>query len=385
MWVRVLAPGAGVLHGAGSPGVGQWGVGSGKLKERTLVVGTLPNDPGQADTAPPPQPEAQAPPRPADPMATRLEAPAKALEYIAQELSTADTAREQVPEPTADTARQAVPADTTADTARQAAAASTADTIEARAQRLRRSPARVDALSMVGPPGRARAQVTAPQAVAHPPAAPQVHAPQPTARAAQQAAPPAQAPQPRFVRPLPQAPAMGAPPALQPQPVPEPPPEPKVQPRPRAARKPKVSDNDAAVARGLAKKARRLMDKGKYDEALSIVHKAMGVDRGNAEHAALCGYLVHLSGATASGQIDQCLTLFEHAIQLDPQHAGAHYYKGLVLKDAGRIREAMEVFERTLDLNPDHLEAARQLRDHGKRKNEPMGGGFGRLMKGLKK
>jgi tetratricopeptide (TPR) repeat protein len=384
----------------------------GGLKQRTLVLGTLPKDLGDEDTVPPPAPEPEA----SDPMATRLEASPGAMAEIARlqrqqqagrdarEQSTADTARTHVDESTANTARQhAREAPSSADTARTHSDESTADTARQHAQaEATADTARMAVEEATASMGEARAAGLAPklasvwdqpQPVAQPQAA--QWPPVPAAAHGPPAMQPALEPPPAIRRPAqPAAPQPAhAPAASPPQAAARPAhaPAPQQQPRaqPRAASPPRVpaepSAEDAKAARKAARNARVLMDRGNYDEALSHAHRAMGLNRASAEYAALCGYLVHLSGATESGLIDPCIALFDRAMQLDPKHAGAHYYKGLVLLSAGRSREAIACFERTLDLNPDHLEAARQLREHGRRQAAPRGGGFGRLMKGLKR
>jgi tetratricopeptide (TPR) repeat protein len=132
------------------------------------------------------------------------------------------------------------------------------------------------------------------------------------------------------------------------------------------------------------RKARALLEHGSKREALRAAHRAMGLQRDNAEYVALCGYLIFLSDGWSSFAAEESLRVLDRALTLDEGCVVAQFYKGLVLEQSGRSREAIAAFERTLDLDPDHLEAARHLRDAHRGDRDAPQGWLGRLLSRLR-
>lgn len=93
-----------------------------------------------------------------------------------------------------------------------------------------------------------------------------------------------------------------------------------------------------------------------------------------------------------SPHFDDLIRLLDGVLAKEPSYERAIYYRGVLLKRAGRHEKAMRDFKRAVELNPKNLDAVREVRLHDMRKrgqapakpepSSPDGGGlFGKFFK----
>lgn len=96
------------------------------------------------------------------------------------------------------------------------------------------------------------------------------------------------------------------------------------------------------------------------DEALSLApydslaHKALGETfeaQGNLDEA-VAAYQAAAIDMASIYQLDDAVSLLDHVLELDPDHAFALASKGQVLRLLGRNEEALEALDRALELDP---------------------------------
>ncbi|MEP7122959.1 MAG: tetratricopeptide repeat protein, partial [Byssovorax sp.] len=93
-----------------------------------------------------------------------------------------------------------------------------------------------------------------------------------------------------------------------------------------------------------------------------------------------------------SAHFDDLIKLLDGVLAKEPSYERAIYYRGVLLKRAGRHEKAMRDFKQAVELNPKNLDAVREVRLHDMRKRgqpgakpdpaAPDGGGlFGKFFK----
>jgi predicted O-linked N-acetylglucosamine transferase (SPINDLY family) len=130
--------------------------------------------------------------------------------------------------------------------------------------------------------------------------------------------------------------------------------------------------------------------KGRTDDAISLIRRAIGNDRTVASfHLSLAnllsmrnddaGALPHYLEANALepnnaktlsdlghalqrlGRTDEALAHFHHVLQIEPADLGACYSIGAILQNRGQSDEAISCYLRALDIDPDHADARNNL------------------------
>ena len=99
-----------------------------------------------------------------------------------------------------------------------------------------------------------------------------------------------------------------------------------------------------------------LKEQGKIDEAISIYDRALEVEPESAHaHYYKGNALMELK------RLDEAETSFKRAIELKPDYPQAHNNLGNVLKDRGRLDEAVARYRRALEINPNYVLAHNNL------------------------
>jgi tetratricopeptide (TPR) repeat protein len=57
------------------------------------------------------------------------------------------------------------------------------------------------------------------------------------------------------------------------------------------------------------------------------------------------------------GRIQEAIQHWQEALQINPDHAKAHYNLGLAMEKAGRLQEAVAHYEQALRIKPDYADA----------------------------
>lgn len=124
-------------------------------------------------------------------------------------------------------------------------------------------------------------------------------------------------------------------------------------------------------------RAEILVKKKHFAQALTEARAAHQGDPTQADYAALFAWL----SAHEGGTLPEALELASQAVQREPENVRALWYRGQLLKRAGRDPAAMKDFKKILSLKPSHVEAARELRVFEmRRRSAPKDGGGGGLL-----
>ncbi len=118
-------------------------------------------------------------------------------------------------------------------------------------------------------------------------------------------------------------------------------------------------------AAGAFQKAEVLMKKKDYKGALKEAKNAYELDPAQADHAALYAWI---QGLERSGNYEDLIELLDRAIEKDKENVNALWYRGQLLKKAGKTLRAVKDFKEIVKLKPRHMEAQRELRVHTMRK-----------------
>jgi curved DNA-binding protein CbpA len=137
-----------------------------------------------------------------------------------------------------------------------------------------------------------------------------------------------------------------------------------------------AADEQAEVARVMEAsnafaKALFFVGKGQLAEAAPFAKKAFDLEPSDPDHVAVWAFLQ--SGEPerrAKGRYDDLLGLLDRAVASNPHNERARYYRGVILKSAGRLGEAIRDFRAVVDANPKHVDAAREVRLHQMREKE---------------
>jgi tetratricopeptide (TPR) repeat protein len=93
-----------------------------------------------------------------------------------------------------------------------------------------------------------------------------------------------------------------------------------------------------------------LLSRGQVDEALTHFQKAVEIEPANeAAHDSLGTVLLQ------KGQTDEAMAHFQQALQIQPDHAGTYYNLGTALLQKGRTDEAIVQFQKALQRRPDDV------------------------------
>ncbi len=118
-------------------------------------------------------------------------------------------------------------------------------------------------------------------------------------------------------------------------------------------------------AAGAFQRAEVLMKKRDYKGALKEAKTAYELDGTQADHAALYAWI---QGLERSGNLEDLIEVLDHAIEKDKENVNALWYRGQLLKKAGKTLRAVKDFKEIVKLKPRHMEAQRELRVHTMRK-----------------
>jgi curved DNA-binding protein CbpA len=136
-------------------------------------------------------------------------------------------------------------------------------------------------------------------------------------------------------------------------------------------------------------KADFFVNKGNLAEAEPFANKAFELEPGDADHVALwCWLQANKADRRDAGRFDDLLHKLEQALTDNPRNERARFYRGMVLKMAGRMGEAIRDFRDIAESNPRNTDAVREvrlytMRNERDRRNKDDGSGslLGKFMK----
>jgi curved DNA-binding protein CbpA len=135
-------------------------------------------------------------------------------------------------------------------------------------------------------------------------------------------------------------------------------------------------------------KAEVLIKRRDFAQAMQHVRAALNKNPDEPDYHALYGWLLHLMNPGDPAPLDEMLQALDRAIKANPNSERTHYYRGVVLKRMKRDNEALQHFRAAVQINPRNVDAAREVRLAGMRRDSkppPAGGGLlSKLFKGPK-
>lgn len=142
----------------------------------------------------------------------------------------------------------------------------------------------------------------------------------------------------------------------------------------RAAAGGSEGDDQEQVARvlraaGAYQRAEILLKKRALDAAEREAKIAMEGDPDQSDHLALYAWILASKPERGESGEDP-IGLLNRAVELGPKNERARFWRGQVLKRAGRLEEATRDFRWVAQNNPRHVDAARELRLHEMRRGE---------------
>jgi curved DNA-binding protein CbpA len=138
-------------------------------------------------------------------------------------------------------------------------------------------------------------------------------------------------------------------------------------------------DEQEQVARALRaasayQRAEILLKRHQLDAAEREAKVAMDGDPDQSDHLALYAWIVaNKPDRAASARYDDLIALLNRAVELGPKNERARFWRGEVLKRAGRLEQAIRDFRWVTQNNPRHVDAAREVRLFERRRGEPPG------------
>jgi cytochrome c-type biogenesis protein CcmH/NrfG len=96
--------------------------------------------------------------------------------------------------------------------------------------------------------------------------------------------------------------------------------------------------------------------------ARAFFEEAVTLNPDEAEHHAMLAWALWLTAGDKGAAHADVVGRFNHAIKLSPACVAAHFYRGLVAKQAGKDDAAIDSFRKVLDLDSNHQEASLELR-----------------------
>ena len=125
-------------------------------------------------------------------------------------------------------------------------------------------------------------------------------------------------------------------------------------------------------------KAEVLLKKNDIAAAERHIRLAADADPGQPEYTTLLAWILALrrgepkempaSGVTT--HYDDLIGMLDEVLRGDPQYEKALFYRGTLLKRAGRADKAIRDFRHAADLNPKNIDAVREVRLHEMRKRD---------------
>jgi curved DNA-binding protein CbpA len=136
-------------------------------------------------------------------------------------------------------------------------------------------------------------------------------------------------------------------------------------------------------------KAEFFLTKGQLAEAEPFAVKAYELEPQTPDHVAIwCWVQAQRAERRDSGKYDDLLRLLDDALATAPRNERARFYRGMILKAAGRGGDAIRDFREIAEQNPRHVDAVREVRLYTMRqdrdrksKDEGSGSLLGRFMK----
>ncbi len=126
------------------------------------------------------------------------------------------------------------------------------------------------------------------------------------------------------------------------------------------------SDQDllrSVEATNVFQKAEALVEKGNLTEAEPFVNRAFELAPRDPDHVALWSYVqANKAERRESARYDDLLSKLEGTLVEHPKHERARFYRGMILKYAGRMGDAIRDLREVADSNPRHSEAIREVR-----------------------
>ena len=95
-----------------------------------------------------------------------------------------------------------------------------------------------------------------------------------------------------------------------------------------------------------------LEQSGRVDEAVSHFHRAVEINPKYADAQYNLGVALEKNGRT-----EEAIAQFNKALEIVPNSAKAHYNLGVTLEKAGRVDEAISHYNRALEINPNSVKA----------------------------
>jgi len=111
----------------------------------------------------------------------------------------------------------------------------------------------------------------------------------------------------------------------------------------------------AGVARSLVARSRRLMDRGRHDQALPLLEEA------NSWEDTAAARLNQGICCHALGNAQESYQHYSHAIDLDPDSPVSYFHLGALMADCGEMERAAAAFAQTLTVDPDYPDARHRL------------------------
>jgi len=112
----------------------------------------------------------------------------------------------------------------------------------------------------------------------------------------------------------------------------------------------------AQTAAELNEQAMQEISKGKVEEGINLLKKAVEVDSNYAKSYINLGFIYY-----SSSMLEQAIPLYFKALQLSPEDAMAHNNLGAALLAFGDIRRAIFEYRKALEYKPDYPEAHNNL------------------------
>lgn len=145
----------------------------------------------------------------------------------------------------------------------------------------------------------------------------------------------------------------------------------------------------AMEASGAFQKAEFYLAKGMMAEAEPYVVRAFDMAQDDPDNVALwCWIQANKPDRRESARYEDLIARLERAINDSPKSERPRFYRGMILKYAGRMGEAIRDFREIAEANPKHTEAIREVRLYGMRhdrdrRNKDAGTGslLGKFMK----
>ncbi|MBI2389833.1 MAG: J domain-containing protein [Deltaproteobacteria bacterium] len=116
-------------------------------------------------------------------------------------------------------------------------------------------------------------------------------------------------------------------------------------------------------AAGAFQKAEFFAGKNQLGEAEPFANKAFELEPGDADHVALwCWIQANKPDRREGARYDDLVGRLEKALSDNPKNERARFYRGMILKLAGRMGEAIRDFREIAEHNPRHTDAVREVR-----------------------